>query len=67
MSNPLTAAANAGMFIVSAVLCSCAGYGPFADPAHRAQPCTAGRCAHNAIALAVAGAALLAYSRRNDH
>jgi hypothetical protein len=65
--SPNTAAANAGLFIVSAVLYSCAGYRPFADPAHRTQPCTAGRCAHNATALAVAGAALLAFSRRNDH
>jgi hypothetical protein len=66
MSHPLTAAANAGLFMVSAVLSSCAGYGPIADPARRISHTPPG-AAHNAIALAVAGAALLAYSRRNDH
>jgi hypothetical protein len=36
MSHPLTAAANADLFIVSAVLYSCAGYGP--SPTPRAAP-----------------------------
>jgi hypothetical protein len=65
MSHPPTAAANAGLFIVSAVLYSCAGYGPIADLARRTSHAPPG-AAHNAIAPAVAGAALLAYSRRND-
>jgi hypothetical protein len=48
----------------SGVLFSRAGFGPFGDPRQRQKPCTAGRCRHNAFALAFAAAATFAAGER---